>query len=38
MGLKAFRVEGSPSLADVYVVGRTAEGDLAGVSTQVVET
>lgn len=41
-GLRAFRVEGGHaddrSVVDVYVVGQTAGGGLAGVSTQVVET
>jgi hypothetical protein len=34
--IKVYRV--GDTEADVYVLGRTADGDFAGVSTQVVET
>lgn len=41
-GLQAFRVEGAHeqdrSRVDLYVLGRTQAGDLAGVSTQLDET
>ena len=37
--LKAFRVGAEEDTkADIYVVGRTGEGDIAGIATQVVET
>jgi glutathione S-transferase len=37
-GVQAFRVEDNPSLVDVYVLGRTAGGEVVGVSAQLVET